>query len=189
MCDSCMSADVVQAAEAILADGTIVRYKTFPSQLLIDATPYLPAQAHLTQRAWHVINGPQPPVCATCGAPVEWTRSKNKPRYKRHCSPRCRALDPSVEAKRASTSLARHGHAGRLDDTTHRQRATEALVQRHGVEYGLQSEGIRLRAHQAIDVTKRTQSLREVWAQQGAKSWGEYVAQHIKRRKQSTDAS
>lgn len=74
----------------------------------------------ITQRIWHVVNGPERPACATCGSPTTFMQFKSG--YRQYCSLACstrgeernrkigqnRDMNEIMKKVRA-TNLARHG--------------------------------------------------------------------------------
>lgn len=71
-------------------------------QEVLDQTQYLPHNASMPQRLWHIIHQTEKiPGCKICQSPVSWNRRLTQ--YKTYCGdPKCPNIDPDViERKRA----------------------------------------------------------------------------------------
>lgn len=125
------------------------RYDSAAS-VLKEWTSFLPESAKLAQRLWHIHNNvAEIPKCPMCDKLTRWTTAANretsKARYTKHCSNRCRALDPSVEAKRATTCIERHGEDKSLSNKNHMDKTRATSLKNNGVMFPLQNESIRQR--------------------------------------------
>lgn len=129
-------------------------------QMIVDATPFLPAKCTIRQRIWHLDNGKLEPVlCAQCGInPRPWNDSKHE--YRMFCSNECVHAHGGLHAKRRSTNLERYGVENiredadfmaqkRLDKTGYKfplqdPKVVEAIKQtnldKYGVEWNIASE-------------------------------------------------
>ena len=54
---------------------------------LVEITDYLPEQAPVALRFWHLVNGRDVPKCSTCGSGVKWDPTEGA--YRTFCSVRC----------------------------------------------------------------------------------------------------
>jgi hypothetical protein len=74
---------------------------------IIDLTGYLPKDAGVKQRLWHIIHGPEVPLCSCCNvAEVKWKQPYQK--YAEICRP-CVSRSPKLKEKRKQTSLKHYG--------------------------------------------------------------------------------
>lgn len=122
---------------------------------LTQLTDFLPTTASPSQRLWHVRHDIYKiPSCSMCDCAVRWTTKRTPdhplPHYTTHCSNRCRALDPSVNAKRKSTAIERHGHDTTLSTAEHAEKTRASHKARTGAEFPLQTTRGRANAEQAM---------------------------------------
>lgn len=108
---------------------------------LYTLTNFLPENASITQRLWHVKNNTKvPPQCKMCNNTTKW--SIKQKRYTLYCCNACRAKDPEVENKRKNTCIERYGIDKSFSQQQHLQQTRKTCKQRYGVEYPLQNTHI-----------------------------------------------
>ena len=91
------------------------------------------------------------PSCVVCKTQsTRWTKKWG--RYTKHCSNRCRALDPEVEAVRIQTCIERYGHDKSLSIPEHAEKSRSTSLVRHGTAFPFQNENIQESALTAYKV-------------------------------------
>lgn len=146
-----------QAAEWLDNVAKIVTAKSFrPYKPLVEQqTSFLPPNAPLTRRLWHIANNIYIiPTCPVCNDPLLWKTAKKQ--YNKYCSTSCASkcpskvaasqawkLDPEklaaacqkgLEARQA-TNLALYGHTNYLASAVGREDAISGKVAKYGPEF------------------------------------------------------
>lgn len=108
--------------------------------LLLEETSFLPLNAKIRQRLWHVQNNTKEvPKCKICVKGVNWIDGK----YRTYCSIKCMNNAPEVQEKKKQKCFANHGVENPQQSTEIKEKKKQTMFKRHGVEYPLQSEKIK----------------------------------------------
>lgn len=149
----------------------LVKSKTRESrmikQTMVVQTPFLPDDATLQQRAWHILNYVnQIPVCPRCSNLLKFQKSG---KYSKYCSQKCNANSPETILRKKNTLIETHGSeesyktmvADRFKNIALQKygvenvfqanevklKSKERMMELYGVEYALQSDHLKLIAH------------------------------------------
>lgn len=74
---------------------------------IIFQTPFLPQNASIRQRGWHIINNVDSiPICPVCGGGLKFQPMNE---YSTYCSRECSYISPDTVIKRMETNIKKHG--------------------------------------------------------------------------------
>lgn len=74
-------------------------------QEIREATYYLPKEAGIAQRWWHILNGIKYPTCKKCGNDLNWDNHSKC--YKQYCSQKCAVTSEESRTRARITHLGR----------------------------------------------------------------------------------
>lgn len=116
-------------------------------QSLIVQTPFLPEDATLQQRAWHIINNQNSvPTCPMCNNNLKFQKSGN---YSKYCSQKCVANSPETTAKKLKTNIKKYG-----SEEAYREASAKKLknisMEKYGVENLFQSQIVKEKSKETM---------------------------------------
>lgn len=112
--------------------ATIVRSHRSKLHRLQELTAFLPSNARIRQRLWHIEHQTDKrPPCAVCGKEVNWNNAEQK--YQRFCGTKCTQRDPEVRSKIEQTSLKRYGNKHSFAAPEIREKRKVTCIERYGV--------------------------------------------------------
>lgn len=107
----------------------------------IDSTKFLPIDAPLRQRLWHIANSKLDlNVCLECDKLVTWCKSRNL--YNKYCSNKCSTASSALRVLKKQTMLARYGVDNIFKD---RPKIEAACRAKFGTSHPKQSEIVQAR--------------------------------------------
>lgn len=102
--------------------------------LLVEATQFLPSDAPIAQRLWHIQNNKyEPQTCTQCDTLVSW-RKDSGGFYSRTCSTECDKQDGQRMRKIQATNLERYGSKSAFGNKLIQQKTTNTIKSKYGVD-------------------------------------------------------
>lgn len=127
-------------------------YSMLVDQIYLD-THFLPPNARIKQRIWHIINTIHTHVtCKMCNNIVRWCEAKNT--YSLCCSQSCSRKDPDRIAKQTATNLQRYGVDNPSKSKQIHEKVKHTNLLKFGSEYASQSRDIKNKVKQT-NLTRR----------------------------------
>lgn len=124
--------------------------------LLVEATQFLPSEAPIAQRLWHVQNDKyEPQTCTQCDTLVSWRKS-NGGFYSRTCSTKCDKQDGHRMRKIQATNLERYGCTSAFGSKLVQQKTTSTIKNKYGVDNISQLPEIRQKKSEAAFNARNT---------------------------------
>lgn len=130
--------------------NNISDYRTWKSSYkeehiaLIEFTNFLPTNASLRQRIWHLLNNKNSVLLCSnienCTEIVKWNTTTHK--YQQFCSNKCTHQGGNLLQKREETNLQKYGHTNFFGSIEGKQKIKERIFDIYGVNHPLKSEEI-----------------------------------------------
>lgn len=115
------------------------KIKADPAQLqqIMSTTAFLPTDAILRQRLWHVNQKVYAVPTCVCGAQLRWNVKDQT--YRRFCSSKCANNSDTVKNKREDTCVGRYGAKSNLSTEQNKRKQRDTVRARYGVDNFAQS--------------------------------------------------
>lgn len=125
-------------------NSSYAKRKMYENMIILQ-TPFLPQNATLQQRGWHILNDVNSvPKCPVCNGKLKFQRTN---RYSKYCSYACVANSDETKVKKQETIMERYGSM----EAYRRQKSEkfkETSRKRYGVENPFQSEEVKEKIRQ-----------------------------------------
>jgi hypothetical protein len=113
-------------------------------------TSYLPINAPIRQRMWHIENKTNIiPGCAICQKPVNW-KTTTPQSYRRYCSQKCARNAPDTIKKTKATNLEKYGVEWNISSTDSRDKRDDTLLDRYNTVNIQDIPGVKLQSKQTL---------------------------------------